>query len=578
MFEIEDYIQRFSRYPVPGASKHWAREHEDISVHTRALKPKKLIDKRRPFEDEGIKDYRIQAYEPITADVFGRAINNLQRIMSGSQVSVEIDKDLREYLDRPGFDGLDFFTWINKRVIRRMIEDPNGVLLWWPSGKGVSVPNDKVDVEPKLILSTQIKHFDDQVFTYLSSEKSLVTVQDQGQSVERYEGKIFYIVTRDAYYKYSQIGEKSKDRFELTLHYEHKLSRLPLITLGGEEAEEILKNGDSLLYLKSYFHSAVPFANEAIRQFSDHQGVMVTSAFPIREIEEIPCPEEGCNNGVITTTDERNGETVIEQKKCGTCSGRGYIVPMSPYGVLSRKKPTGILEKDKGADAPMMRYISPDVDIVRYGGEHWDQLLKKAEKALNLLFIEEAQSGKAKEIDREDKVAQLDKIGANVFKNIVYNSLRLIDALRNLGGGKGKAISITLPSTFKTKTESELIEEIGTLRDKNAPSFLIAQATIDYVKKRYSGNRVIQRAIDFLAQYDPIFYLTQAEKDGLLAASVITEEQHAKSLYSFSVVTSVANEMGEAFLQEDFAKIQTAVDKIILPLVQTSEPPTPMGS
>jgi len=578
MFEIDDYIARFSRYPVPVAREHWVREHENVSVHSRALKPTKLIDKRRPFEDDGIKEYRIDAYEPITADVFGRAINNLQRIMSGSQVSVEIDKDLREYLDRPGFDGFDFSTFINKRVIRRMIEDPNGVLLWWPTGKGVTLANDKVDVEPKLILSTQIKHFDANVFTYLSSEKSLVKVQEEGKTVERYEGKVFYIVTKSSYYKYSQFGEKSKDRFELELHYDHKLDALPLVVLGGEEAEEIKKNGDSLVYLKSYFHAAVPFANEAIRQFSDHQGIMVTSAFPIREIEEIPCPEDGCNNGIRSIVDEVNGSETVNQKECSTCKGKGYIVPMSPYGVLTRKKGSGIMEKDKDSSAPMMRYISPPVEIVRYSGEHWMELLKKAEKALNLLFIEEAQSGKAKEIDREDKVAQLDKIGANVFKNIVYNSIRLIDKLRNLGAGKGKSISITLPSTFKTKTEHELIEEMATLRDKNAPSFLLAQATIDYVKKRYSGNRSIQRAIDFLAQYDPIFYLTQAEKDGLLASTVITEEQHGKSLYSFSVVTSVASEMGEEFLTESFETIQKKVDAILVPMIQTSRPPIEPGT
>ena len=574
MFEIDEYIRRFSRYPSPLPLKHWKREHEEISVHTRALTPKKIIDGRRPFEDEGIKNYRKDTYEPITASIFSRAIDNLQRILSGAQVSINVDDELRNYLSQPAYGGVDFRTFINKRVVRRMIEDPNGVLLWWPSGRGVDVANVQVDVEPLLVLSTQIKHYDENVFTFLSRESSPVTTTEEGRTVTKNEGKVFYVVTKESYYRYVQIGAKQDNKFELIEVYRHDLNRLPLITLGGEEAEELKQDGSSIIYQKSYFHSAVPYANETIRQFSDHQGIMVTAAFPIREMEEIPCTAEGCKGGVIQEVEEKNGERHVNTKTCSTCGGRGYIVPLSPYGVLTKKTKSGLLEKDQKADVPMMRYISPDVEIVKYSGEHWRQLLKDAEKALNLLFIDEAQSGKAKEIDREDKVSMLDKIGSNVFNSIVLQSLRIIDSLRNIGGGKGKTISVTLPATFQAKTESELIEEIVTLRDKNAPSFLLAQATIDYVKKRYSGDRVMMKAIDFLSGYDPIFYLTQEEKDRLLANSVVTEDQHGRSLYAFSVVQTVAREKGEEFLTLTQEEITKAVDALLLPMVNKASLPS----
>lgn len=574
-FDIQEYISNFSRYPSPAALKLWTKEHGDIAVHTRALKPDALISKRRPYEDDGIKDYRLANYEPITADVFGRAIDQLQDVLSSSQVTINCDEDLKEYIARPAFgSGLDFMTFLNKKVIRRMIEDPNGVLLWWPVGRGTTVSNEQVDVAPKLILSTQIKHFDDNVFTYLSPEKSLIKVQKEGKDQDAYEGKIYYIVTRDTYYKYEQVGKKSDDKYELKVHYKHDFKEVPVIVLGGEEADDLKKTGETIQYLKSYFHTAVPYANEAVRQFSDHQAVMVTSAFPIREMKEIPCTAKGCDNGVLTEIieDEVNGKRPIT-KTCETCKGKGYIVPFSPFGVLTTKRGDSMNEKE--VDVPAIRFISPDVSILEYGGKHWRDLLKDAEKALHLLFIGQAQSGKAKEIDREPKIAMLDKVGTNVYNNIVYNSLRVIDKLRNIGGGKGRKITINLPSTFKKKTEQEMIEEIGILRDKNAPSFLIAQASIDYIKKRYSGDTVIQHAVDFLALYDPIFFLTQDEKDRLLASSVIDETQHAKSLYSFSAITAVAREMGEEFLTAQFEEIRTKTDALIAPLVSSGTPPPP---
>lgn len=573
MFVIEDYIKNFSKFPAPVALKQWGREHEEISVHTRALTPLRIVDSRRPFEDEGIRTYRKDNYEPITTSLFTRAIDNLQRILSGAQVGITVSNSLEEYINRSDFEGLPFRAFINRRVVRRMIEDPNGVLLWWPKGKGVKVGNEKVDVSPILVLSTQIKHFTPDVFTFLSREKSEVLVQVEGRWKKQYDGKVYYIATTEAFYKYEQFGRISDNKFELKPHYTHELGRLPLVVLGGEEAEDIKKDGASVIYYKSYFQSAVAFANEAVRQFSDHQGILVTSAFPIKEIEQEPCPNKSCSSGFVKHVVHKGENDEVEERRCGVCGGAGYIVPMSPYGVLSRKKSGALLGDKETRDVPMMRYISPDVDIVKYSGDHWDSLLQKAEKALNLLFIDEAQSGKAKEIDREDKVSTLDKIGANVYQNIVLNSLQIIDSLREILPERRQTISISLPATFKTKSEKELIEEIEGLRLAKAPSFLVAQASKDYFRKRYSGDRTMLRAMNFLSIYDPLFYLSQDEKDKLLASATINEEQHGRSLYAFAAITSIAQELGQAFLDAKDEELRKKADEFILPLINSTQLP-----
>ena len=104
-------------------------------VHTRGEIPKKLIETRRPYEPEEIKLYRIANYRAVTKDPINRAITNVQRIFSKSLVEIDISNELQQEVDDRTFDGLDFLTYIQQRVLRRMIEDANGLLVWWPTDR-----------------------------------------------------------------------------------------------------------------------------------------------------------------------------------------------------------------------------------------------------------------------------------------------------------------------------------------------------------------------------------------------------------------------------------------------------------
>ena len=196
-----------------------------------------------------------------------------------------------------------------------MIEDPNGYLVWLPYGEGVTNPSVPVDVTPYIVSSEYIKYVDEDTLTWLDDEeKSYVT--ENGRSVRK--GDIYYTLNEEGFYMHQQYGLKSEKRFELTQIYRHDIGRLPAIVLGGD-----LTDDD---YFESYFSPFVPFANEAIRQYSDWQGVMTTSAFPYREEIAENCDAPGCRGGAIWNEDEQ------EHYPCKVCRGTAAGIPSASAG------------------------------------------------------------------------------------------------------------------------------------------------------------------------------------------------------------------------------------------------------
>ena len=557
MFDLENYLRDFFDIPTPAALPLWGKEYSQMIVHTQKASPRLLINGRRPHEGHQVMDYRIATYEPITNDSIRRAIDHLQQIIKDSNISIETSDMLTEYRNGPNFIGQTLTGYINQEVVPRMIDDPNGLLIWFPDGEGLQDPTQRVDVKPFLLLSENIHHLTKHVVSWLSAKKSPVRVGDE----IRMEGNVYFIVTENEYIKRIQIGKKEQENYEDILLYQHNLGFLPAVLLGGipsmGDPEEVIEfnddgspkrqtdhqhNGEDreeLDYFCSYFSSFVPWGNEAIRQFSDHQAIMVTSAFPIREMKEEPCPNKGqhqgaCHNGFVKNTD---GNDVA----CHVCNGKGYIMPSSPYGIILTGSKDTNFSNEKPDNRPALRYITPDVDILDYSGKHWKDLLEKGEKALNQVFTDHAQSGKAKEIDREDRTASLDKIGHNIIR-ITKQSLAIIQGLRFRD--INTPISIMAPPTFHQRTVSEVLEELQELQTSNAPTAIKAEVAKDVFKKRFPQNPRLHKVIDLVAAVDVLFGLALPDINMMLASGGITEREQQVNLKAYSEAVKLSEQDG----------------------------------
>lgn len=530
MIEIEKYHAEFLSFPEMEIKRKWNQVKEQMFVHTRGAIPEKLLNTRRPNEAEEVFEYRLNAYEPITKGAMNKAIDKLFRMFQSANYSIKVSDSLDEYLSEETFKGEHFIGFIQKYVLRSMIEDPNGVLAWIPTGEGLDDPSIKIEVVAEQICSDQIHYISKDVFTW-KDEKRKSKIRVGG--VESWSGDIYRTLTKDGYFEHVQRGNSGDRVFDLVEVYYHNIGSIPAIVYGGDPTPED--------YFESYFSPFVPFGNEAIRQYSDWQGVMTMSAFPYREEVAESCTAKGCRDGIVFDHEKE------DHVHCDTCKGTGQIFARGPYGVFVRSKGSNVFENGGGDPGPLVRFVSPPVDIIKYSGEAWETLLRKAEDSLHLVFTDESQSGKAKEIDREESDAMITKISNNVFDEIIFKSLVYLEKYREINDPAEPLV--IKPISFRTKTEEGLINEINQLSDKNAPVAFQVEAAKDLAKKRFSGNKAISRMVEVLVAFDPIYHVKTADKAILLANGTIKKQDIVKSLFAYKVLNEIISAEGTEFLE-----------------------------
>lgn len=530
MFDIEAYNKEFYEFPEMPLKSEWIAISDEMKVHTRGNIPEKLLNDRRPNEDDEILDYRLKIHQPITKGAINRSINKLFRIFMNSNFSLKINDDLEKYLNEKIFNNRNYLEFFYGNVIKRMIEDPNGWLVWIPEGEGLEVVTEKVDVLPELIDSSKIWFFNDEVFTWYEKKE------------ERALPERFWSLTKEGYY----LHERKGDRYLLYVLYKHKIEEVPALILGGILREDGV--------FESFFNGFLPFGNEAIRQYSDAQAVNVTSAFPYRTEEFTECDYPKCQGKGWWELPCKGDDCTPKLVQCKACGGTGYKSHASPYGVRIRKEPGPGEEINTRA---MIEFTSPARDILDFCNELPMKLLIEARKAIFDDMILEPQSGVAKIIDREDSYAFFSAISDNLYDHLFLNSLIFINAYRNINTKEEP--EIIKPTSFFIKTEQDLVEELGVLLEKKAPLPFILETVKDLAKKRFSSNKTASKSIDFLMVYDPLFALGPEEKNMLIATNVIDDQTRRKNINSYQILNMLLLKDPELF-DKDYDKIAELMD------------------
>lgn len=540
----------FSNLANPVQHKHWVSHAERMMVHSRGEYPTNLIDKNRPYEPDIIRDYRKENYREITKFPFVQAIINLQQVFSRSAVQYDIPGDYQQYLNELQCgDMRDFFSFVQSDLIWRMIEDPNGLVVVLPVGPGLTDQTIQVDISLQLVFSKDIKFIDADSIVYKTGKKRKLF---DGTFAD-----LYMLIDDDGYFFiYTMNGNSYIEPI-----YYHGLGYCPAIVLGGYEARK-KKGAVDMKYYESFFSSYAAWGDEVIATYSDHQGSYVNTAHPIREMEGETCRD--CERGWVF--DEEADKKVL----CSTCHGEGQVFPSAgPHAIMIRKKI--VKDGDESTDPiPVVRYITPPVDGLKYTGDYVFTLMDKSEKSLNLLHIDAAQSGIAKEIDRENQTAQLNTIGENVYNRLVTKLLKFIYELRYIDQQfVGK---VNIPNTFRNRTEAELVGELDSMKKAGAPDAIISEINRQLFQRRFSGNPMLLKVFEVWSTYDFLWNKDSAEKDSMLAATLISEAEAKKSLLSYQTIYNYANANREKFMKDSIDTIIKVVDAQIQPLLPTIVP------
>lgn len=538
-----DEVKKFAK-KIPTLEPYCLREefkeaYEEMVVHTQKKEPKELLLKRRPNEPQDVLEYRTENYEPITYGSLNRAFDNINRIFGGINAKINYTyDDVKTYLSTPNFMKYSFDQFFSDIFVKRMIEDANGFLIWLP-GIDQNDQHSTLKPIPKLIFSFNLIDWEDEYIVFLSDEK---TILKQGEKYVK-NGKVYYMFTKDAFYKLTE-GDKG---YILTQEYKHDLGMLPVIVLGGDM--------NSTGIYQSFFAPFIPHANEAIRQFSDWQALSMTSAHPIREEFYMQCDvHEMKDNGNANDEDNKTYSRKVEVKP----------ISRSPYGTIQRPIPEQNNMSDTlSAEIPSVRFINQGVEYVKNAQESYTLLLEQAEDCLHLNLGKGDLSGYAKELDLQSHEDMLRKIGKRLFYAKEMSIRIIIGYIKNIPFDK-TVVTVVLPNTFRVKTEDELMQELKTLKEASAPSFMIAAVARELAALRFSGDQINQKIFEIISTYDPLFMYSVQEKQSMVLSGLTTKEDAIQSSMIYSLLLNIAKQKGEAaFLEtnnEDlYAEVETAL-------------------
>lgn len=533
--------------PVHPFKNEWKKIYESIKPHFYGEVPMAL-DTAFPNEDEQILQYRKRTYQPKTESPLVKAITELNRLLSSAKHSIRFDNlDMQQYIDNKTFGDVDLTKYFFNLFVPYRVLDPNAVLLVSPVGDGIIDETQRVEIELKPIQSDRII-FNDPDYKLLIYKG----INKKKYSSFALSEPLWYHIVTDEFY-----GEvKSVDGVsEFTVIYNHNMGIVPWITMGGRAVPMYDNYGNAFVVYKSDFSPAIPYLNDAAIYDNQHKSVMLSTCFPIKFVEGVDCNTCHGTGRLIDPVNHDNSIT------CNTCQGHGKTLSISPLAAYNINPTTNKFSNDKDNVDPI-RYYSPDVSTIQETRTVASESLMKAEQVLNInRSLNAAQSGVAKEMDREPEYIEVGKISDDVYGKL-HDVLYIIQGLVFLDLESN--IIVNPPISFDLKTETDLMQEFAESQ-KGQPSAIRYEAYRSYMDRRFASDPVARRIADICAMYTSIYLFTVEERNVMIASNQITQEDAIKATFVFDAVTSLYYENNFDIMTNDFTAINNEIDKILQP-------------
>lgn len=505
----------------------------DMGVHINGDKPVYLLEKNRPREDEEVKLYRIENYEPTTkagADraikIIGKGFNpTLYSIVwkTKSSESEELEKYTLEY-----YPNCNSIVNFNKDVIlRKMLADPNGLIAIKPQ----DIPDDDTEkLQPIAVVygSAALWYYDRDHYL-LCVRPAAREDEDQWYEFEYYD-KTQYINFRARY----EESNKEIEINELTPPYKHNGGKIPAWFLGGESKS--LDNG-KVIY-QSFFSAALPHWNLAVKHGSDLMASIIAHVFPQKyEVAEecaYSMDYEGakyaCSHGAVRYPGGPKGAFITTD--CPQCRGAGLVSVKGPLQTYLFNK-----EKLAGGDqAPLsiepVGYINVPIDSTTFLDEYVDKMNQKAMAAINMDIEErigENQSGVAKAIDRSAQNDTIFDIHARIWDVHTNNEYYFINMYRNQVSAEavGKEADqkflpeVNKPTKFDLLTTSELIFNFDVAKKSGLDRNILRTQAISIIKSENGSSPDMKNYLIALIELDPLYSFSSDEIDLGVSKGVI---------------------------------------------------------
>ena len=523
---LKDSSNEDHPYLEPG----WEQIREEMSWHLLGRFPAYLYDAKYPTEDPEWWNWRKANHQPITQGSITRIKNKVRQTFNDSNWTIQIDDESREYIfESENFYGMSFMDWFYSEAWEMTPLDPNGVIVPMPVGVGVEDSAVQVDVKLLLIPSYKI----------LCNKANLLIFE-----APKADG-VWWVIDKEWYYI---IEKTSQETYSIIEYYNHNTNTMMWQVLGGFSE----KREEGKIY-DSWFRSFVPFGNDALSAYSNYKVVEAQSAHPIRVELERVCDYTEEHDGVIVTCDGGSlyydGSTHV----CPNCGGKGYVPIVHPGHAIVKprtKIELGEATPDSGAE---IEYIQPPIEAIEALKKSYMERLELAEKAISLDRTLEAQSGIAKELDREDQRTLISLIAQWEFGTVIQNTVYNIIKLRNPNTWESLKPSVVVPNDFKLKTAGELLEELKVARESGMPDALYTELAREYTLKRFPNQFTIQRKIELAFRLDYL-HIQDKELQNLLSVNGSADVfDLTASNHTYNIIEEILFDNGETALQNPYS-------------------------
>ena len=533
--------------PVHPFKSDWKLIYESIKPHFYGEVPPAL-ERAFPNEDDQILQYRKNTYQPKTESPLVKAITELHRLLSSAKHSVRFENmQMQEFTEQMKYGDTNLTQFFFSVFVPNRVLDPNAVLLVQPEGEGLESDAVRVGIDMKIIQSDRIV-FNDPEYRLLIYKG----INKNKYAVLGVENPLYYHIVTDMFFA---VARSYGDKTVFEVIYEHNSGVMPWVTLGGRSVPKYDAYGNTFKIFKSDFSPAIPYLNDAAIFDNQHKSVMLATCFPIKFVEGVDCVT--CR-GVGKVQDANNPDLSMT---CKTCHGHGKTLSITPLAAYNINPTTGKFGENQQPIDPI-RYYSPDVSTIQETNKVATEALDKAEQVLNInRSLKSAQSGVAKELDREPEYIEVGKISDDVYARY-KETLRIIQALVFMD--TESEIMVNAPISFDLKTETELMQEFAESQ-KGLPTAVRYEAYVSYVDRRYNSDPIARRIATICAMYNSAYLYTVDERVQMLASGQITENDAISAMFVFDAVTTLYYEKNFDLMTDDYTAIKEAIDAELAP-------------
>ena len=363
-------------------------------------------------------------------------------------------------------------------------------------------------------------------------------------------GDAVWWVTRQAIFRLSKNSEGQYAFNGSSAYYAHLFGELPVQVAGGDV--------NSLGFYESYVDKAKAWADEFISAKSAEQLVDKEASHPFIIQAQTQCPT--CHGNKQVQEECSSCPTGYELVNCEKCSGSGWI---------SNNPGERLLVPPDQMDKKQVDIVSPDTQIGDMHGKKTDKLYQRLLEELNLLKVEEAQSGVAKKIDLEKFYTFISRISNDLFDRLIYKALGYIIAYRNVvateTGARPAAYAFTIvkPQQYSIKTAQDLLGEYDAAVKANLPAIVRTRQLVDFSGKQFGGDDLQRKKTLIAAEIDALVVYTPAEKQQLALAGAVELRDLQFSTRLLYLLNKLVREKGLPwFLAADIAEIESEARKM----------------